>query len=54
MSTPTLKLPGLEAVNDALDAMEKSGESQQIFDKWMGPNTIYQMRRDFKTEKITG
>lgn len=47
--------PALEkAVNDALDAMEKSGESQQIFDKWLGPNTIYQMRRDFKAETITG
>ncbi|AEI82444.1 glutamine ABC transport system substrate binding protein GlnH (plasmid) [Cupriavidus necator N-1] len=43
-----------KAVNDALDAMEKSGESQQIFDKWMGPNTIYQMRRDFKAELISG
>ena len=47
--------PALEkAVNDALDAMEKSGESQQIFDKWLGPNTIYQMRRDFKAETIPG
>lgn len=46
--------PALEkAVNDALDAMEKSGEAQQIFDKWMGPNTIYQMNRDFKIEKIS-
>jgi len=45
---------GLEkAIDDALDAIEKSGEAQQIFDKWMGPNTIYKMRRDFKTEKIT-
>lgn len=43
-----------KAVNDALDTMEKSGESQQIFDRWMGPNTIYQMHRDFKTEKIAG
>jgi polar amino acid transport system substrate-binding protein len=43
-----------KAVDDALDAMEKSGESQQIFDKWMGPKTIYQMKRDFKAEKIAG
>jgi polar amino acid transport system substrate-binding protein len=42
-----------KAVDDALDAMEKSGEAQQIFDKWMGPKTIYQMRRDFKAEKIS-
>lgn len=46
--------PLVKAVNDALDAMEKSGESQQIFDKWMGPNTIYKMKRDFKAEKISG
>jgi len=43
-----------KAVDDALDAIEKSGEAQQIFDKWMGPKTIYQMKRDFKTEKISG
>ncbi|MDP1680536.1 MAG: ABC transporter substrate-binding protein [Burkholderiales bacterium] len=47
--------PALEAaVNEALDAMEKSGEAQQIFDKWMGPSTQYQMRRDFKVEPIKG
>jgi len=43
-----------KAVDEALDTIEKSGEAQQIFDKWMGPKTIYQMRRDFKTEKISG
>jgi len=43
-----------KAVDDALDAMEKSGEAQQIFDKWLGARTIYQMRRDFKIEKISG
>jgi polar amino acid transport system substrate-binding protein len=43
-----------KAVDDALDAMEKSGEAQQIFDKWLGANTIYKMRRDFKAEKIGG
>lgn len=43
-----------EAVDKALDAIEKSGEAQQIFDKWMGDSTIYKMKRDFKTEKIAG
>ncbi len=47
---PTLE----KAVNDALNAMEQSGEAQQLFDKWMGPNTTYQMKRDFKIEKING
>jgi polar amino acid transport system substrate-binding protein len=42
----------LAAVNNALDGMEKSGEAQQIFDKWLGPNTIYQMHRDFKVGPI--
>jgi len=47
--------PALQkAVDDALDAMEKSGEAQQVFDRWLGPKTIYQMRRDFKVEAITG
>ncbi len=47
--------PALEkAVNDALDSLEKSGEVQKIFDKWMGPNTIYQMKRDFTIEQIKG
>lgn len=44
----------LGAVNNALDGMEKSGEAQQIFDKWLGPNTIYQMHRDFRIGPIKG
>jgi polar amino acid transport system substrate-binding protein len=44
----------LDAVNNALDGMEKSGESQQIFDKWLGAKTIYQMHRDFKTGPVQG
>jgi polar amino acid transport system substrate-binding protein len=47
--------PAMEkAVNDALRGMEKSGQSATIFDKWMGPDTLYKMKRDFKTEKIPG
>ncbi|SOE93018.1 amino acid ABC transporter substrate-binding protein, PAAT family [Burkholderia sp. D7] len=44
----------LDAVNNALDGMEKSGEAQQIFDTWLGPKTIYQMHRDFKIGSIKG
>ena len=47
---PTL----VDAVNNALDGMEKSGEAQQIFDKWFGSSTIYKMHRDFKIEPIKG
>jgi len=44
----------LKAVNDALSAIETSGEAQQIFDKWMGPSTIYKMKRSFMIEPIKG
>lgn len=42
----------LAAVNDALKDMEATGESQQIFDKWLGPQTLYNMTRSFKIEPI--
>ena len=44
----------LKAVNDALQNIESTGEAQQIFDKWVGPNTQYQMKRAFKVEPIKG
>jgi polar amino acid transport system substrate-binding protein len=44
----------LKAVNDALVDIETSGEAQKIFDKWMGPSTIYKMKRSFKIEPIKG
>jgi len=44
----------LKSVNDALQAMESSGEAQQIFDKWVGPKTMYDMKRSFKIEAIKG
>jgi polar amino acid transport system substrate-binding protein len=44
----------VDAVNKALDGMEKTGEAQQIFDKWLGPKTMYRMQRDFKIEPIKG
>ncbi|AGW90172.1 ABC transporter substrate-binding protein [Cupriavidus sp. DF5525] len=47
--------PGLiKHVNAVLQAMEKSGEAQQIFDKWLGSQTIYKMKRSFKIEPIKG
>ncbi|SAK63366.1 extracellular solute-binding protein [Caballeronia glebae] len=42
----------LEAVNTALDNMEKSGQSQQIFQKWLGDKSTLKMTRDFKTAQI--
>ena len=41
-------------VNATLEAMEKSGETLQIFNKWMGAATPYKMRRGFKIEPIKG
>lgn len=41
-------------VNATLQAMEKSGEAQQIFDKWLGGATSYKMKRGFKIEPIKG
>lgn len=47
--------PALEkAVNAALDDMEKSGEAQQIFDKWLGEKTLFQMKREFRIQPIKG
>ncbi|MDT4823193.1 L-cystine-binding protein FliY [compost metagenome] len=42
----------LAAVNDSLQKMEASGEAQQIFDKWLGANTIYKMSRTFQIAPI--
>lgn len=44
----------LDAINTALDNMEKSGESQAIFDKWLGDKSDLKMKRTFKTEVIPG
>jgi polar amino acid transport system substrate-binding protein len=44
----------LEAVNQSLAKIEKSGEGQQIFDKWLGKDTIYKMQRSFEIEPIKG
>lgn len=45
---PTL----LAAVNGALKDMEATGEAQQIFDKWLGKDSIYKMSRSFTIEPI--
>ncbi|MBR8655459.1 ABC transporter substrate-binding protein [Achromobacter sp. Marseille-Q0513] len=42
----------LAAVNGALQAMEASGEIQAIFDKWLGMETLYQMKRPYTVEPI--
>lgn len=37
----------LEAVNDALEGAEKSGEAQALFEKWFGKDTPYNLKRSF-------
>ena len=44
----------LKSVNDALQAMEASGEAQEIFDKWVGAKSTYETKRSFKIEPIKG
>jgi polar amino acid transport system substrate-binding protein len=39
----------LAKINDTLAALEKSGEINQLWDKWLGPNTEYQLVR---TEQV--
>ena len=39
----------LAKVNETLMAMDKAGEINQLWDKWLGPNTEYKMVR---TDKV--
>jgi polar amino acid transport system substrate-binding protein len=39
----------LAKVNETLAALDKSGEINQLWDKWLGPNTEYKMTR---TDKV--
>jgi len=42
----------LAEVNKAIIAMDKSGELDQIFEKWLGEASIYRMKRDFKVVPV--
>jgi polar amino acid transport system substrate-binding protein len=44
----------IKHVNTTLEAMEKSGEALQIFNKWLGTGTSYKMQRGFRIEPIKG
>lgn len=41
-------------VNQALTKIEKSGEAERIFEKWLGASSIYKMKRDFTIGPISG
>ncbi len=40
------------AIDKALTQMEKSGELDKIFDKWLGKESIYKLSRQFKVEPV--
>jgi len=42
----------MAAINQILQAYEKSGELQVSFDKWLGTNSSYKMTRDYKVDAI--
>lgn len=42
-----------EKVNEALYAMDKDGEIDAMWNKWLGPNTEYKMTRDEHVQRIT-
>ncbi len=46
--------PALHAkVNEALLALDKAGEINRIWNKWLGPNTEYKMTRDEKVVPLS-
>ncbi|AHG65802.1 ABC transporter substrate-binding protein [Advenella mimigardefordensis] len=40
------------AVDNALTSIEKSGELDKIFNKWLGDDSIYKLKRTFKVEPV--
>ncbi|UUT22989.1 MULTISPECIES: ABC transporter substrate-binding protein [Pseudomonas] len=42
----------LAKVNESLMAMEKAGEIDAIWDRWIGPNTEYKMQREDKVQSL--
>ena len=41
-------------VNKTLESMEANGQAQKIFDKWMGADTEFKMKRGFSIKPIKG
>jgi len=44
----------LNHVNQVLSQMESSGDAQKLFDKWLGQDTAYKLKRDYRFEEIKG
>ncbi|MNJ69172.1 ABC transporter glutamine-binding protein GlnH precursor [compost metagenome] len=43
----------LAKVNQALYAMDQSGQIDQIWNKWIGPQTEYNLVREERVQKLT-
>ena len=43
----------LAKVNDALLALDKAGEINRLWNKWLGPETEYKMTRDEKVVPLS-
>lgn len=43
----------LAKINESLMAMEKAGEIDAIWDRWIGPNTEYKMVREDKVQSLS-
>jgi len=44
----------LDQVNKVLDGLQANGELDKIFNTWLGSDSPYKMKRDFKVEAIKG
>lgn len=42
----------LEAINNAIRALDESGKLTAIYDKWMGADSIYKLERSFEVEPV--
>lgn len=42
----------LKAVDNAILAIDKSGQLTKIYDKWLGEGSIYKLKRAFKVEPV--
>lgn len=42
----------LKAIDNAIVAIDKSGELTKIYDKWLGEGSIYKLKRTFKVEPV--
>jgi polar amino acid transport system substrate-binding protein len=43
----------LAKVNEALIALDKAGEINRLWDKWLGPNTEFKIARDEKVVPLS-